>query len=113
MTEDLLERKTDTENKTKKPPLYAVLLVNDDAVSGEVVAVLLMRHFGKSQDEAIQIMMKAHVDQLSLVDVYPKEIAETKSEDAMKDGQNFGFSVRFELEPQDLENDDTPAFRGP
>ncbi|MTH95495.1 ATP-dependent Clp protease adaptor ClpS [Roseibium sp. RKSG952] len=113
MTEDLLERKTDTKNTTKKPPLFAVLLVNDDLISGEIVALLLMRHFGKSIEESIQIMMDAHTNQLSLVDIYPMEIAETKSEAAMSDARSVGFDLKFELQPQDLSDDDTPNFPGP
>jgi hypothetical protein len=41
------------------------------------------------------------------------EIAETKSEAAMSDARSVGFDLKFELEPQDLDNDDTPSFPGP
>ena len=46
--------------KTKKPSMYKVLLLNDDYTPMEFVVVVLMRFFGKSQEEATQIMLHVH-----------------------------------------------------
>ncbi len=64
--------------KLKKPPLYKVLLLNDDFTPMEFVVVLLMRFFRMSQEEAEQIMIHIHTRGLGVCGVFPREIAETK-----------------------------------
>jgi ATP-dependent Clp protease adaptor protein ClpS len=64
--------------KPKKPPLYKVLLLNDDYTPMEFVVILLMRFFGKSQEQAEQIMLHVHTKGVGVCGVFPREIAETK-----------------------------------
>ena len=64
--------------KLKKPPLYKVLLLNDDYTPMEFVVVLLMRFFNMTQEKAGQIMLHIHTRGVGVCGVYPREIAETK-----------------------------------
>ncbi len=64
--------------KLKKPPLYKVLLLNDDYTPMEFVVLLLMRFFNLSQTDAEQIMIHIHTRGLGVCGVFPREIAETK-----------------------------------
>lgn len=64
--------------KIKKPPLYKVLLLNDDYTPMEFVVLLLMRFFGMNQEKAEQIMIHVHTKGVGVCGIYPREIAETK-----------------------------------
>ena len=64
--------------KPKKPPLYKVLLLNDDYTPMEFVVLLLMKFFSMTQEQAEQIMLHVHTKGVGVCGVYPREIAETK-----------------------------------
>ena len=65
-------------SKIKKPPLYKVLLLNDDYTPMEFVVFLLKKFFHKNNDEATQIMLHVHQNGVGVCGVFPYEIAETK-----------------------------------
>jgi len=67
-----------TRPKTKKPALYKVLMLNDDYTPMEFVVHVLERFFGKSQQEATQIMLHVHRRGVGVCGVYTFEVAETK-----------------------------------
>jgi ATP-dependent Clp protease adaptor protein ClpS len=69
---------TDDKTKVKEPPLYKVLLHNDDYTSMEFVVLLLEKVFNKSTPEATRIMLNVHQQGIGVAGVYHKEIAETK-----------------------------------
>ena len=69
---------TDEKTKVKEPPLYKVLLHNDDYTSMEFVVLLLQKVFHKSTVEATRIMLNVHQQGIGIAGVYHKEIAETK-----------------------------------
>ena len=64
--------------KPKKPPLYKVLLLNDDYTPMEFVVLLLMKFFSMTQEQAEQIMLHVHTKGVGVCGVFPREIAETK-----------------------------------
>lgn len=64
--------------KPKRPPLYKVLLLNDDYTPMEFVVMLLIQFFGMSQDQAEQVMIHVHTKGVGVCGVFPREIAETK-----------------------------------
>ena len=64
--------------KLKKPPLYRVILLNDDYTPMEFVILVLERFFKKSRAEATQIMLHVHQKGMGVCGLYPYEIAETK-----------------------------------
>jgi len=79
---ELVEVSNDTEVKLKKPNKYAVIILNDNYTPFEFVIDVLVRFFNKTADEAMKIAKSAHENGSAVVDVYPKEIAVTKSENA-------------------------------
>ena len=68
----------ETRPKTKRPPLYKVLLLNDDYTPMEFVVHVLERFFGINHQQAIELMLVVHKKGLAVVGVYSHEIAETK-----------------------------------
>ena len=64
--------------KTKKPPLFRVVLLNDDYTPMEFVVAVLERFFGMSHAQAFEIMLTVHKKGLAVVGVFSHEIAETK-----------------------------------
>lgn len=64
--------------KPKLPPMYKVLLLNDDYTPMEFVVECLERFFNKSREQATQIMLKVHTEGVGVCGVYPQDIAETK-----------------------------------
>ena len=69
---------TETEKKLKRPPLYKVLLHNDDYTTKEFVVQILQYVFHKEPTEAVQIMLHVHKKGIGVAGVYPYELAETK-----------------------------------
>lgn len=64
--------------KTAKPPLYKVMLLNDDFTPMDFVILVLKKFFMKSDTEASQIMLQVHIEGAGLAGVYTFEVAETK-----------------------------------
>lgn len=64
--------------KTKRPPLYKVLILNDDYTPMEFVVHVLERFFGMTHQESFELMLTVHKKGLAVVGVYSHEIAETK-----------------------------------
>jgi len=64
--------------KTKRPPRYKVLLLNDDYTPMEFVVLVLERFFSMTHAEAFDIMLTVHKKGLAVVGVFTHEIAETK-----------------------------------
>ncbi len=67
-----------TRTKTKRPPLYKVLLLNDDFTPMEFVVHVLERFFGMSHAQAFELMLTVHKKGVAVVGVFAFEIAETK-----------------------------------
>jgi ATP-dependent Clp protease adaptor protein ClpS len=68
----------DKQNDLDEPPLYKVLLHNDDYTSMEFVISILEQIFQKNREEAIRIMLNVHEQGIGVAGIYTKEICETK-----------------------------------
>ena len=66
--------------KLKRPPMYKVLLLNDDYTPMEFVVHVLEIFFSMDREKATQIMLTVHTQGAAVVGIFPKDIAETKSE---------------------------------
>jgi ATP-dependent Clp protease adaptor protein ClpS len=64
--------------KTKVPPLYQVVLINDDYTPMEFVVDVLERFFGMNRTNATRIMLEVHTRGKGVCGVFTYEIAETK-----------------------------------
>jgi ATP-dependent Clp protease adaptor protein ClpS len=69
---------TKTKTRTQRPPMYKVLLLNDDYTPMEFVVHVLERFFGLSHAQAFEIMLTVHKKGLAVVGVFSFEVAETK-----------------------------------
>ena len=69
---------TESRAKTQRPPLYKVMLLNDDYTPMEFVVHVLERFFGLSHAQAFDLMLTVHKRGLAVVGVFSFEIAETK-----------------------------------
>lgn len=64
--------------KLKRPPLYKVILLNDDFTPMDFVIEVLMDFFGMPEDKATQVMLHIHTRGIGVCGVYTKDVAETK-----------------------------------
>jgi len=69
---------TETRKQVKKPPLYKVLLHNDDYTTMEFVTSVLISVFNKSAIDAQTIMLAVHLQGIGVAGVYTFEVAEAK-----------------------------------
>ncbi len=91
---------TETKQKLEKPPLYKVLLHNDDFTTMEFVVFVLNKVFMRSELESFAIMLKVHNEGVGIAGVYPFEVATMKAEKAMNlaKAQEFPFLCTVEEE---------------
>ncbi len=70
---------TESKSKTKTPPLYRVILMNDDYTPMDFVILVLKKFFQKDASEATKIMLQIHHQGSGLCGTFTYEIAETKT----------------------------------
>jgi len=78
-SDDIGYAATTEKPKLKKPPLYKVVLVNDDYTPMDFVVDVLRSFFGMNVEKATQIMLKVHTEGKGVCGVYSKDVAETKA----------------------------------
>jgi len=86
--------------KTRRPPLYRVLLHNDDFTSMEFVVEVLVEHFDKSDTEATRVMLQVHHLGVGVAGVYTRDEAETRIERVTQDAQEAGYPLLLTMEPE-------------
>ena len=85
--------------RLKKPPLYKVLLHNDDYTSMEFVVFILRTIFQRSEVDAVRIMLHVHNQGVGVAGVYTYEIAEAKIAKVTKLARQQEFPLLCSLEP--------------
>ena len=93
--------RTRTRTQTKRPPLYKVILVNDDFTPRDFVVRILKAEFRMSEDQARRVMVTAHTKGSCVVAVFTREIAEDKSKRATDMARKEGFPLLFTTEPEE------------
>ena len=66
--------------KLQRPPMYRVLLLNDDYTPMDFVVEVLEDFFSMSIEQATQVMLTIHHQGQAVAGIYPKDIAETKAQ---------------------------------
>lgn len=69
-----------TKPQLKRPSMYKVILMNDDYTPMEFVVHVLEAFFAMDREKATRIMLTVHTSGSAVVGIYPRDIAETKSE---------------------------------
>lgn len=92
---------TKSKAKTQRPPLYKVLLLNDDYTPMEFVVLVLERFFGIGHAQATEIMLTVHKKGLAVVGVFPFEIAETKVQQVMDFARRHQHPLQCTMEKEE------------
>jgi ATP-dependent Clp protease adaptor protein ClpS len=64
--------------KPKLPPMFKVLLLNDDYTPMEFVVECIEHFFNKNREQATKIMLQVHIEGMGVCGVYSQDVAETK-----------------------------------
>jgi ATP-dependent Clp protease adaptor protein ClpS len=94
----VLERQ---EQRTEPPPLYIVLMLNDDYTPMEFVVAVLERFFNKDHEAAVQIMLKVHMDGRGVCGAFTRDIASTKVEQVYAAAKKAGHPLQCVMEKAD------------
>ena len=100
MANTVTSPRTKVRPKTKRPPLYKVILLNDDYTPREFVVTVLKGVFRMTEDQAYRVMMTAHQRGCCVVAVFTKDVAETKATEGTEAGRNAGYPLSFTTEPE-------------
>ena len=82
-----------------RPPLYSVLLLNDDYTPMDFVVAVLVRFFRKTEAEATRVMLDVHRAGVGVAGVYAFEIAETKVNQVEDAAREAGHPLQCTMEP--------------
>ena len=66
--------------RVKPPPLYKVMLLNDDFTPMDFVVTVIQKFFGLDREQATRIMLKVHREGVGVCGVFPRDVAATKVE---------------------------------
>jgi len=89
-----------TKPKTKTPPLYRVLMMNDDYTPMEFVIEVLEKFFQKNREEATQIMLHVHQRGVGVCGIYAYDLAETKAMQVMNYARKYEHPLQVQLEQE-------------
>ena len=92
---------TKTRTRTQRPPMYKVLLLNDDYTPMEFVVRVLQEFFAKSLEDATRIMLQVHIDGKGVCGVYSQDIAATKVNQVLESAHKAGHPLQCVCEPID------------
>lgn len=96
----------ETRRRVKRPPLYRVLLLNDDYTTMEFVVLVLRNIFHLSEEKAAQIMLHVHQKGSGICGVYTREIAESKVNQVITLAQENKHPLQCTMEPDSEGNDE-------
>jgi len=86
--------------KTAVPKRYKVIFHNDDYTTMEYVVGVLRRFFHRTETEALHIMLTVHKKGRAVAGIYPRDVAETKVAEVMRDARENGHPLLLTAEPE-------------
>ena len=86
--------------KLKRPPMYKVILHNDDFTTMDFVIYVLQNVFQKDLTEAFRLMLQVHTEGASVAGIYTHEIAEMKAEKVVDLAQSNGHPLMCTVEEE-------------
>ncbi|MCC5885970.1 MAG: ATP-dependent Clp protease adapter ClpS [Gammaproteobacteria bacterium] len=87
--------------KLKRPPMYKVIVLNDDYTPMEFVVHVLEQIFGMNREKATQVMLTIHTMGSAVCGIYPRDIAENKSEQVNRYAQENNHPLMSQVEMTD------------
>jgi ATP-dependent Clp protease adaptor protein ClpS len=100
MSKTLTRPRIRTRKKTARPPLYKVILLNDDFTPREFVVQVLKAVFRMGAERAYHVMLTAHQKGVCVIAVFARDVAETKAKEATDLGKQAGYPLFFTTEPE-------------
>ncbi len=94
-------RETKTKQKPRHAPMYRVFIHNDDVTTAEFVVHVLRCVFQKPEEEALQIMLKAHTTGIAHVVTLPLEQAEFRVDQSHSLARTRKFPLKLTYEPEE------------
>jgi ATP-dependent Clp protease adaptor protein ClpS len=85
--------------KLKKPPLFKVVLLNDDYTPMEFVVEVLERFFAMDRELAVRVMLKVHTEGKGVCGTFTREVAETKAAQVNYFAKEHEHPLLSEIEP--------------
>ncbi len=101
MPQTVVKPKSASRVKPQRPPLYKVILLNDDFTPREFVVLVLKAVFQMHEDIAHRVMLTAHQKGACVIAVYTRDVAETKAKEATEMGKSKGYPLFFTSEPEE------------
>ncbi len=86
--------------KTKRPPLYKVILLNDDYTPMDFVVLVLEQVFRQGHEAALNVMLEVHQKGAGLAGVYTRDVAETKVDQVIEYARINEYPLQCTLEPE-------------
>lgn len=106
MSDIVVKPRVEPKLRTARPPLYRVLLLNDDYTPRDFVVTVLRSIFRLTTDQARRVMLIAHTRGACVVAVYTRDVAETKASQGTECGAREGYPLTFSTEPEPHEDGD-------
>jgi ATP-dependent Clp protease adaptor protein ClpS len=85
--------------KVAPPPLFKVILLNDDYTPMEFVVLVLQKYFSMTREGATQVMLKVHREGMGICGTYPKDLATTKVEQVLGYARKHQHPLQCVMEP--------------
>ncbi len=101
MSPTAVKPRTRTKPKTQRPPLWKVILLNDDFTPREFVVQVLKAVFRLNESQAFRVMVTAHQKGACVIAVYTRDVAETKAKEATELGKSKGYPLYFTTEKEE------------
>ena len=101
MSPTVVKPRTKTKQQTQRPPLWKVILLNDDFTPREFVVQVLKAVFRMNESQAYRVMMTAHQRGACVIAAFTRDVAETKAKEATELGKSQGYPLFFTTEPEE------------
>jgi ATP-dependent Clp protease adaptor protein ClpS len=101
MSPTFVKARSKTKPETQRPPLWKVILLNDDFTPREFVVQVLKAVFRMNESQAYRVMMTAHQRGACVIAVYTKDVADTKAKEATEMGRAKGYPLYFTTEKEE------------
>jgi ATP-dependent Clp protease adaptor protein ClpS len=101
MSPTIVKPRTKTKQQTQRPPLWKVILLNDDFTPREFVVQVLKAVFRLNESQAFRVMLTAHQKGACVIAVYTRDVAETKAKEATELGKAKGYPLYFTTEKEE------------
>jgi ATP-dependent Clp protease adaptor protein ClpS len=91
------------EPQLQRPPMYRVVMLNDDFTPMDFVVDIMIRYFHKSEETANKLMLQIHHQGRAICGVFSRDIAETKIHQVDTASRTGGHPLRCMMEPEPQE----------